>query len=102
MAHATCLAAAGLLPRLEYNAVSNLPGGYPDQAASAMPSLTDWGFLKDWDRVLLRPRITLADPSHEATARALVEQAHAECFIANSTITPVHIDAEFQFDAAPR
>jgi organic hydroperoxide reductase OsmC/OhrA len=46
-------------------------------------------------RVVLRPRITLADPSSEAKARALVEQAHAECFIANSTTTPVHIEPTF-------
>lgn len=46
-------------------------------------------------RVLLRPRITLADASSEAKARALVEQAHAECFIANSTTTPVHIEPTF-------
>jgi organic hydroperoxide reductase OsmC/OhrA len=46
-------------------------------------------------RVVLRPRITLADPSSEPKARALVEQAHAECFIANSTTTPVHIEPTF-------
>lgn len=46
-------------------------------------------------RVLLRPRITLADASSEPKARALVEQAHAECFIANSTTTPVHIEPTF-------
>jgi organic hydroperoxide reductase OsmC/OhrA len=46
-------------------------------------------------RVLLRPRITLADASSEPTARALVAQAHAECFIANSTTTPVHIEPTF-------
>jgi organic hydroperoxide reductase OsmC/OhrA len=46
-------------------------------------------------RVLLRPRITLADSSSEARARALVEQAHTECFIANSTTTPVHIEPTF-------
>ena len=43
-------------------------------------------------RVLLRPRLTLADRSAEAKARALVEQAHGECFIANSTTTPIHIE----------
>jgi organic hydroperoxide reductase OsmC/OhrA len=46
-------------------------------------------------RVLLRPRITLADSSNEARARALVDQAHAECFIANSTTAPVHIEPTF-------
>jgi hypothetical protein len=53
---ATCLAAAGLLPRLEYNAVSNLPGGYPNPAAGSLPaSVMDWGFVRDWDLMLLTP-----------------------------------------------
>ena len=48
-------------------------------------------------RVLLRPRITLADRASEAQARTLVERAHAECFIANSTSTPVQIEPIFEF-----
>lgn len=36
------LAAAGLLPRLEYNAVSGLAGGYADSSASGGWSLRDW------------------------------------------------------------
>jgi organic hydroperoxide reductase OsmC/OhrA len=47
-------------------------------------------------RVVLHPRITLADQSTEAKARELVEAAHGECFIANSTNTPVHIEPTFQ------
>jgi len=47
-------------------------------------------------RVVLRPRITLADPSSEPKARELVEQAHRECFIANSTTTPVHLEPAFE------
>lgn len=66
--------------------------GYSD-AAEGRLGLTD-GRMRV-SRVLLRPRITLADPSFEAKARALVEQAHAECFIANSTTTPVHIEPVF-------
>ena len=50
-------------------------------------------------RVVLRPRITLADPASEARARELVEKAHADCFIANSTTTPVHIEPSFVVDA---
>jgi hypothetical protein len=50
------LAAIGLLPRLEYNAVSNLPGGY---AAAGLPSPTagiaDWGIIEDWKVRLLVP-----------------------------------------------
>jgi hypothetical protein len=50
------LAAAGVLPRLEYNLVSNLPGGYPSADISLRAtSLTDWGFISGWDRLLLQP-----------------------------------------------
>jgi organic hydroperoxide reductase OsmC/OhrA len=49
-------------------------------------------------RVVLRPRITLADRASEVAARELVDKAHADCFIANSTTTPVHIEPTFQFD----
>lgn len=49
-------------------------------------------------RVVLRPRITLADRASEVAARELVDKAHADCFIANSTSTPVHIEPTFQFD----
>jgi Bacterial membrane protein YfhO len=50
------LAAIGLLPRFEYNAVSNLPGGY-GAAGLASPSaaLTDWGIIEDWNTRLLTP-----------------------------------------------
>lgn len=47
-------------------------------------------------RVVLRPRITVADPASEPKARELVEQAHRECFIANSTTTPVHLEPVFE------
>ena len=50
-------------------------------------------------RVVLRPRITLADPASEAKARELVEKAHHECFIANSTTTPVHLEPAFELGA---
>jgi hypothetical protein len=50
------LAAAGLLPRLEYNLVSNLPGGYPDADVSLRATTwTDWGFISGWQRLLLQP-----------------------------------------------
>lgn len=50
------LGAAGLLPRLEYNLLSNLPGGYPDaRAILATPTLTEWGIIDDWQRRLLQP-----------------------------------------------
>ncbi|MBV9326340.1 MAG: hypothetical protein JO352_21455 [Chloroflexi bacterium] len=50
------LAAAGLLPRLEYNPLSNLPGGYPDADVSLRATTwNDWGFIANWDRLLLQP-----------------------------------------------
>ena len=53
---AFALGAAGLLPRLEYNAVSNLPGGYPDAEVSLRAtSWNDWGVIGNWDRLLLEP-----------------------------------------------
>lgn len=55
-AFAVCLGAAGLLPRLEYNVVSNLPGGYPDADVSLRATtLFDWGFRTNWDQLLLQP-----------------------------------------------
>jgi hypothetical protein len=48
------LAAAGLLPRLEYNLLSNLPGGYPE-ALVTRPAWTDWGIVDDWYHRLLQP-----------------------------------------------
>jgi organic hydroperoxide reductase OsmC/OhrA len=44
--------------------------------------------------VTLRPRITLAPGQDTAKARALVESAHAGCFIANSVSCPVEIAPE--------
>lgn len=50
------LAAAGLLPRLEYNAVSNLPGGYPGADVSLRATTwNDWGIIDGWQRLLLQP-----------------------------------------------
>src|SRR5205085_5662347 len=50
------LAAAGVLPRLEYNLVSNLPGGYPDvDVSQRAASWLDWGLIDNWDRLLLQP-----------------------------------------------
>lgn len=53
-------------------------------------------------RVVLRPHITLAGAADDAKARALVEKAHGDCFIANSTTTPVHIEPTFEFAEAGR
>ena len=43
-------------PRLEYNLLSNLPGGYPDAGVRLAPtSWSDWGVISGWDRLLLSP-----------------------------------------------
>src|SRR5260370_10571663 len=50
------LAAGGLLPRLEYDLLSNLPGGYPNaDVVLASAAWSDWGFINGWDRLLLEP-----------------------------------------------
>jgi hypothetical protein len=50
------LGAAGLLPRLEYNLVSNLPGGYPSADVSLRATTwLDWGLIDNWQRLLLQP-----------------------------------------------
>jgi peroxiredoxin-like protein len=46
-------------------------------------------------RVVLHPRITLAEGSELALARSLIERAHEECFIANSVTTAVSNLPEF-------
>lgn len=48
------LAAAGLLPRLEYNALSNLAGGYEGTG------ITGGWTIADWDRLLLPPSLFYA------------------------------------------
>ncbi|MBB5918182.1 organic hydroperoxide reductase OsmC/OhrA [Nocardia transvalensis] len=40
-------------------------------------------------QVTLRPRVTVTDPAHLDTARALHTEAHKHCFIANSVNFPV-------------
>ena len=50
-------------------------------------------------RVVLRPHVTLADRASEPKARELVEKAHHDCFIANSTTTPVQLEPVFEFAA---
>jgi organic hydroperoxide reductase OsmC/OhrA len=66
--------------------------GYSDEAEGRL-GLAD-GRMRV-SRVVLRPRIVLADPSSEPAARELVQRAHDDCFIANSTSTPIHVEATF-------
>ncbi|HET6316746.1 MAG TPA: hypothetical protein VFG86_09825, partial [Chloroflexota bacterium] len=50
------LSSAGLFPRLEYNALTNLPGGYPPPSPPvAHPGPLDWGIIEDWQTRLLEP-----------------------------------------------
>jgi len=50
------LGGAAVLPRLEYNALSNLPGGYPPPSSPVpTPGWLDWGFIEDWHARLLEP-----------------------------------------------
>jgi hypothetical protein len=48
------LAAAGVLPRLEYNALSNLAGGYSDIEVGAQVGLVELP-VQDWSSLLLEP-----------------------------------------------
>ena len=48
------LAAAGVLPRLEYNALSNLAGGYSDIEIGAQAELVELP-VQDWGSLLLEP-----------------------------------------------
>ncbi|MBJ6760628.1 OsmC family protein [Myxococcaceae bacterium JPH2] len=47
--------------------------------------------------IVLRPRIVLAKGPREERVRALVEQAHRECYIANSLRTDIHVEPELHF-----
>jgi organic hydroperoxide reductase OsmC/OhrA len=59
---------------------------YSDDAWGKMESVD--GRLR-FTEVLLRPRVLIAPTSSLATARALHEEAHGVCFIANSVSFPV-------------
>ncbi|MDP8951070.1 MAG: hypothetical protein M3N18_02335, partial [Actinomycetota bacterium] len=48
------LAAAGILPRLEFNALSNLAGGYPEAEGAAGAEETGGWYMVDWG-LLLEP-----------------------------------------------
>lgn len=55
---------------------------YRDSAAGTMDNVR-------FQRVVLRPRITITDPEHADRARELHEEAHKRCFLANSMNFPV-------------
>jgi organic hydroperoxide reductase OsmC/OhrA len=59
---------------------------YEDDALGVMERV---GMVIKFTDVLLKPRVTLAPGSDPEVARALHENAHHECFIANSVNFPV-------------
>lgn len=61
--------------------------GYVDRAEGAMAEEPDGGGR--FQRVVLRPSVTVAPGSDVARARALHDRAHALCFIARSVSFPV-------------
>ena len=55
---------------------------YVDQAEGVMAEMPDGS--GHFERVVLRPKVKVADGSDVAKARQLHDEAHAKCFIANS------------------
>ena len=60
---------------------------YADTPYGTMTTTADGGGA--FDEVVLRPRVTLADPAQAALLPELHERAHELCFIANSVNFPV-------------
>jgi organic hydroperoxide reductase OsmC/OhrA len=63
---------------------------YEDDATGEMPEGVRPVRLT---RILLRPRITLATTVTEERVQHLVEVAHRECYVANSLLTEVEVEA---------
>ena len=59
---------------------------YEDRASGVMSEAPGAGRFTE---VILRPRVTIGPDSDEAVALALHEEAHRQCFIANSLNFPV-------------
>lgn len=60
---------------------------YEDTASATMATTPDGG--GSFTEVVLRPVVTVADPSMTTTAAALHDRAHELCFLAASVRTPV-------------
>ena len=69
--------------------------GYSDEAEGTLASKE--GRIQ-MTRVVLRPRITVADEQSAAKARELVAKAHQACFIANSITATVDIEPAIEVD----
>ncbi|MFI5782467.1 OsmC family protein [Nocardia sp. NPDC051570] len=65
---------------------------YRDPATGAMDD-------ERFHRVVLRPRVTITDPSRIDDARALHADAHKRCFIANSMNFPVEHEPDIRAEA---
>ena len=62
---------------------------YTDEASGTMEQVGDGGRFTE---VVLRPVVTVADPTMITAANALHEDAHRNCFIAASVSFPVRTD----------
>lgn len=71
---------------------------YSDDAIGVMRETEDGGHF---DRVVLRPSITLAPGSDLTLAKTLHEAASKRCFIKNSVNFPVDHDADVRIAAGP-
>lgn len=70
---------------------------YVDEASGVMQEEPDGGGR--FTRILLRPRITLAEGADLVLAHALHDEAHAKCFIANSVNFPIEHHPEIHTQA---
>lgn len=71
--------------------------GYTDEATGVMPDAPGRGPVAV-TQIRLRPRIVLAAGSRTDRIQRLVEVAHRECFIANSLLSRMVVDAEVFVD----
>ncbi|MBE7186789.1 OsmC family protein [Jatrophihabitans endophyticus] len=87
------LAAASSCQMLAFLALAARAGldvrDYTDDAEAEMPATRDRMRIT---RIVLRPNITLAPGADRARVAELVEQAHEECFIANTLDTEIVLD----------
>ena len=97
------LAAAGILPRLEYNALSNLAGGYPDQDTGFGGGWTtaDWGKLfvspsffyvgaTALALALVAPLLVRGRPAASRTVPYFVVLALFALTLSGTAYTPIH------------
>lgn len=88
------LAAASSCQLLSFLALAARDGldvrAYTDDAEALMPATRERMRIT---RIVLRPKITLGPGADRARIVELVEQAHRECFIANSINSHIVLDA---------